>query len=756
MADRPTPRSIAICALIALRSDPSSPLFDIDFNPHQQGSLTIFLEESVLHPSIDSLTKWVNHGLKKAVDPDVVDLLLETLTMAAESVDALVDLMDSLSAAIMTEGLIDAVSVHGVYLRQVCLGFEELPFESITFLWEELCNQLDSLQSDVSPATETSTSATAMGDLNSSKWPLSTQQVEEFLQETCRKMDQADFSYEAIELDVRSMLERVPEASAAFFLRFMNCLKHKDRAALDALHQFFDHAMIQKKASTKEILQFSAILLALVHDSFGDSASALMATEEAVRVAQQSKDTTCVAFALGKLFENKGQGTAGRRELLQRCAARAAQEQIRSLVVGSRLGLSLDHLQQDVDRDPSVVWRHHMQATAEPSANSSIPSWDRPTFLAPSPKETLDGMSRQALAEAGIWESLGAPGLSGLASSTIMKCYDALSAEAKVSALINLAEQSHRGTPSSMLLAGTADDETSHDALKLLAAAKAAHGLDGKACQEMFLPSLILQYHQQCLNTRDLDKAMALECMLYSSLPPGDGQRRQFVTIMGIQKCFRLCRSKDHASARVLAQKLRETADLGPMQRAKLLIASAWIELDSTSSQFVTALPHLLEAISICEQSSTHDLHCVAMLLLSRVFLRSHNPSRALSVLQASLPDLLARTSISHQGEAYLTQAKCYVQLGKTEKTPSKRMERYQAAILSLQSSERLFQKCRDEFNMTEVYYLQAQVWNYLGRTPEREAAAQQCLDLQERKLGSPGSQSTSLESLIFPALVAS
>jgi hypothetical protein len=663
--------------------------------------------------------------------------------------------MDSLIAAV-AEGLIDAVSVHGVYLRQVCLGFEELPFESVTFLWQELCHELDRVSHTRRTTTVEKVESQEEHDNNelSNNWPLSTQQVEEFLQETCRKLDQADFSYERTELEVRSMLERVPEASAAYFLRFMNCLKHKDRTALDALHQFFDHAMIQKQATTKEILQFSAILLALVHDSFGDSTAALMATEEAVRVAQQSKDSTCVAFALGKLFENKGQGTAGRRELLQRCAARASQEQIRQLVTGSSLGLSLDYLRNQQQRVPATIWRHYMEATAEPSADSTL-HWDRPTFLSPSPHDTVNSMARQTLVEAGIWNSLGAPGLSGLASLTMLNCHDTSSAEDRISALINLAEQTQHGSPSSFLLGhqrhGTqADLEPPQERLL---EARGAHNVAGKSFEVTFLPALILQLHRQCIARRDLETAKAFETMMYSSLPP-DSRKSQYALEMGIQTCLRLCRSHDYCKARELVRDLLDSSDLEVAHRVKLLITAVDIELESTNHQYVSALPHLLEAISICEESSMHGLHCVALLQLSRVFLRNRNSKRALSVLQAAMPDILARTSSTHQAEAYLQQAKCYIQWAEGEPTISGpvKQQRYQAALISLQSSERLFQQGHNEYKLTEVYYLQARLWNLQGRMAECEVASQRFLDLQDR--ASPA-LITALDSLIPMAMVS-
>jgi len=796
------PRTIGVCALMALKSDPASPLFDVEFtiNPHQQDTLSIFLEDSILYPKniLESLSDWMERLRQSTIDsPEIVELVIETLNMATESVDSLVDLMDSLSAAV-SEGLIDAVSVHGVYLRQVCLGFEELPFESTTFLWEELCHQLNQIsQQKQQPKKQNHQEDEADHDNNENRsdptkhiehhrWPLSTQQVEDVLQEICHTLDDTESSFERTELEIRSMLERVPEASAAYFLRFLNCLKHKDRTALDALHQFFDLAMIQKKKlqqqqqssssnnnnGSRDILQFSAILLALVHHSFGASSAALMATEEAVRVAQQSKDTTCAAFALGKLFEIKGVvDMASRRELLRRCSTRASQQQIRQLIMGSSLSLSLDYL-RDPERDPTTIWRHHIEAMAEPSADS-LPHWDRPTFLSTSLKETMNGMARHTLVEAGIWNALGSPGLSSLASLTVLNCHTkkSSSVQDRHAALINVAQQSQYGSPTSIVLFGQEQEEKVDNRLDLhqvLTEARKIHDVAGKSSEESFLPVVILQCHRQCIDRRDLEQAKVLEMMMYSILPPHDDSRKSSLGIdMGIQICLRLCRSQDYSKARDLVRDLLDTPDLELSHRVRLLIAAADIELNSTNFQYVTALPHLLEAISLCEQSSMHGLHCIALLLLSRVFLKNRNPKRALSILQAAMPDIMIRSSITNQAEAYLIQAKCYMQCAtvvvkgggsnhdssgpKSKKTMQ--FYYYREALTSLQSSERLFQQSKNVYHLTEVYYLQAQLWNLQGRFDECEVASKRFLEFQGRttKEERPTFLLTALDEIIIP-----
>ncbi len=707
MGDRPTPRSIAVCALIALRSDPSSPLHEIEFNPHLYDNMTMFLENSVFY-SVASLPTWMKE-LGGSVGVEVKELILDTLNMASESVDSLVDLMDSLRAAVI-EGLVDAVSVHGVYLRQVCLGFEQLSFESVTFLWQEFCSQLDNVN-----AVE----ASQQGDANKQNWPLSHTQVEELMQQTCRQLDLAHYSFERVELQVRTMLEEAPETSAAYFLRFLNCLRHKDRSALDALHQFFDHAMIQKKKSTKEVIQFSAILLTLLHESFGDSALALMATQEAVRVAQQSKDPTCVAFSLGKLFQNDGNGLTGRREILKRCVARATQDQIRSLVLGASLCLSLDHL-EDQTRDPHIIWRQLMESNSEPMADR-IPSLDRPTCLLSSPKETIEGLRRQMVVEAGIWGSLGVPVLSCLASMVTLDCYQRSSVEETLLALSNRDRLSDYGNPSRLL---SERNSNQGDSLNFAG----THDVDMFLFNGSLIPHQLYQLQEQSLKEDNLDTAHLLEIMLHSSLPPGTALRSQFSVDICMGTCYRLYRSQNRFLARALAMNLLQSPQVDTVHRIKVQLLLAAMELESRSNCYVSALPHLLEAISICEHSSMHNLHAVALLILARVLLRMRKSKRALSVVKTAIAALLANGHVSHQAEAYLTQAKCFIQLAATTTQCSAlsllNRRRYESAFQGLKASECLFKQCHDKHHLREVYYLRARILFLLGHIEECQIAS--------------------------------
>lgn len=140
-------------------------------------------------PDDASLARWMAQVQRRLGDA-VTELMVDTLTMASESVDALVDLFESLHGAIH-EGLVDMTSVHGVYLRQHCLGFDELSFELTCLLWQALKERLRCLRGDLEregpdlenvghrcdPTNDAATSSWA--------WPHSAAQLQDVLRQEC-------------------------------------------------------------------------------------------------------------------------------------------------------------------------------------------------------------------------------------------------------------------------------------------------------------------------------------------------------------------------------------------------------------------------------------------------------------------------------------------------------------------------------------------------------------------------------------------
>jgi len=857
--ERPNPQNIAICALIAIYSDPNSLLHDLQNDAEDttidlsENVVATFLEESVKNKDAnydDSLALWMVK-VKCHLGTQATELLIETLQMASESVDSLMDLFESLKGAIH-EGLVDATSLHGLYLRQYCLGFDELSFESAILLWQAFKERVSAIQTvstldgkneeDKLIINNNNNDGNGNGDSDSDEkstvwaWPLSTDQLQSILRQDCigfevdhgKNSDGSDnvgidnsnnnnidneqmiinsthhhnhhpnhhrarISFEEMEVYIRKMLKNDPELPAAHFLRYLNCLRHRERVgALDALHEYFDHSMVQHTNgrtsahvdknntndptsssfySSKDILQFSAILLAMTHSSFGDSNLALLATEEAVRVAQQSKDAACVAFALGWLYEHHGHGTAERRELLRRCASRAKQGQLRPLVAGAQLTLAKHALQGD-DRvfssssrsgsgassnseerevtfqggNWTASWNHLLQVTAEPSTDHSG-VLDRPTYLSQNPKKVLESMALQRLVSAGIWDSLGMPAMSEWASKTTLHQQEELSYDDILAAIQNISRCALYGSsPTTQTMTAPNPPCTYARAVNAMLQLRIELGLEGNELEEPILHNLALIFHEWAVNRGDLDDAIALQIILDSYIHPGLYNRDQFYADIRMQKYLYFCRTQNWEKAKDIGTLLVGYCKRKGLlnNQAGILIQMAISELESDRKQCTTALSPLLEALAICEKWEMHSLHAAAMSILAQVFYRLQSPKRAIAILEATLPTLLQRGHILFQAQAYLTLSKAYLKhnanstITKTDttgvqmntKNSSAAKKRFHRALTALNKSMKLFEECQDRYRLGEVYYLQARIHSLLSNTDKRDDMSERFLKI--------------------------
>ncbi len=851
MAQRPHPQSIGICALIALYSDPESELHELekDQGAANANRVALFLDESVLgtneknesqigfskreSETSDALTAWVMR-VELRLGRQAAELVIDTMNLASESVDALMDLFESLKGAIH-EGLVDATSLHGLYLRQFCLGFDELSFESAILLWQALKECVSIIQHQCwGEKTEIKDGAPKPAVWS---WPLSTEQMQSMLRNDCFDFEmnrgsemndenlsstanvdgnRKQYSFEQVEIYIRKMLKNDPELPAAHFLRYLNCLRHGERVgALDALHEYFDHSMVKRSVdrvrsgsdgaagtrASRDILQFSAILLAMTHSSFGDSNLALLATEEAVRVAQQSKDAACVAFALGWLYEHHGQGTAERRELLRRCASRASQGQLRLLNAGAQLTLAKNALWSGNSggsaSEPSFAstaaeeptegasqegswttsWNHLLQVVAEPSTDNSG-ALDRPTYLSQNPNEVLESMALQRLVSAGIWDSLGMPAMGKWASKAALNQEEQLSYEDLIASIQNISRCALYGSPPSTRrrIGFGREKKTENDIRPICSYARAVSAifqlrnelrLERNDLEEPILHSLALILHEWAVNRGDLDDAMALQTMLDSCLHPGLQNRDQLYADIRMQKYLYCYSTQDWDRAREIGTSLAKYCkDKGLLKnQARILVRMAISELEADRKQFTTALSPLLEALALCEQWEMHGLHAVAMSILAQIFQRLQNPERAIAILNAALPTLIQREHIWFQAEAYLTLSKAHLKFHSkstatnstsnkaSSKTPADK-RRFQNALDALDKSTLLFEECHDCHRLREVYYLKAQIHSLLSNVEKRDVMAEKYVKLGGARRCGTVKTSSPLDALSNPLVI--
>lgn len=138
------------------------------------------------------------------------------------------------------------------------------------------------------------------------------EQVESYMRELADLIERevGSFSCEEVDSKLIQLEKLAPDFYKVHYLRYLNCLSNGDYpAAIDSLHRYFDYSAgkgalsITGTSSGATTGRFQAGLLALgsMHARFGHTSQALQALNEAVGIAQQNNDDSCLTHALAAL-----------------------------------------------------------------------------------------------------------------------------------------------------------------------------------------------------------------------------------------------------------------------------------------------------------------------------------------------------------------------------------------------------------------------------------------------------------------------
>lgn len=667
------------------------------------------------------------------------------LRIAVSSIDALTDLMTTIQRSVSVDECIDTDSVQGIFLRSLSLGYDELPFESVIELWKDFREQV--FDEDGSCVQ---------------RWTRSSEQMEHSIREQCWRTalagriqavrtddddnDDSNLDHDSTQTmlaNLDEVLQQNPELPSAHFLRFVCCLKSGERVgAVDALHQYVDYALSSKTESGGEdILPFSAILLAALHDQFGEEQLGAAATEEAVCIAQQSQDAGAVAFALGWLAiharnktanantSNRSNNLHSSQELLQRCAQHA--DGIRSLVAGANLSLAAE----------TQSWAGHDQALADGAIvnNSDLrntASADRPTHGAHLDEECLTtkvttgvsaALAPKKLVAAGIWNHWGETTLSIQSTASALHCHgDRMSSSDVAVSIQNLCCAAMSG--SATLVFHVCQHHLGIESIFPVNTSNSIYGnairlyvaLRDKYClpvNGVFLFDLAILLHEWAVRRCDLVHAEALMAAIESYLHSRIDNYDQILFDVKAQKALLLSRQKQYDKAKLVLEvaiveyKAVEQHELS----ARLLLQLSGTLLESNPGQFASVLRPILECLTLSRKFRMDGLYNSALSILAQVHLRMGHCSRAVALLQTCLPFLLQQGHVWLQAEAYFTLAKCRIkQATECFSNETKRTKFLHAAVQELKKCESMFLRCQDQRRLQEVYYLLARVYNEL------------------------------------------
>ncbi|KAI2506648.1 Anaphase-promoting complex subunit 5 [Fragilaria crotonensis] len=682
MAERPTPASIAISTLIALYVDPSSPLED-DVSGESKQMLLNRLHRMVRTPHHLTVTQLLN----QIEDTSASEILIESLLAASSSIDGLVDLMMSIQA-VETDGEL------GTFVRKVCLGFDQLSFECMAHLWEALQSQVENHMNDE-------------GDSSSNEsWPLSPLQKQELLRLKCLTLDEAVWnqSPDDVRIQVEALLEQEHEIPAAHFLKFLTNIQRGNKTgALDALHQYFDYAMIAERKDMKRqvVLHYATLLLAAVYQEFGDTELSRVATEEAIHIAQQSGDPACVAHALSFLYQSTGASNKNSRNtILQRCAVRALQGKLRPMVAGANMTLA-----QAAAPSLPAAWNSLQDATTDQPSQTM----DRPTHmedLASAP-EALEILGKASLVGAGIWDSLGFVNLAGLNTEMALECYGRyLPSATKDSAVQSLARKALVGPileESPLCRYGLALTTVMHQSN--------AYGT-------------LLLLHEWAVRRGEYGHAETLIQVLYSRLHPRIPNYEDAKIEVVAQHAFLLARQGWIVKAKKSLEELVEQCSVEKeiVQQGHLLIQLAVALLDANILEFRSAVHPVRACLKLAMENSMDVMHATATSLMAIIHYRLSKTQNAIAMLKGVLPTLRQNGNAWFVGEAYLTLAKCYLM-----------REAASMAMEHLDKSQRYFMECQDLVRLRDVYYLQSRLYNKLKVVHKRDECASRFVDVSRQ-----------------------
>jgi hypothetical protein len=648
--------------------------------------------------------------------------VLSGLCEEEEGPDAILDFFEEVELLVSPfPAPLSKASVLGLYVRSMVLSFNQLTFSSVAGLLEALVKYRH---------TEQATFAQTV----------SKPELQAYLHQRA-VTSQAALGRVSFE-EVDGWLDRLPSRhlSQTHFLRYLNCLHHREfEDALDSLHRYFDYLAPEMQAGKDQSRppathQYAILNLAILHLGFGHFDLCVQSIQEAVRIAQQNADHTCLMHCLsllGRVAQDQGSnGDGGSQEatqLLERCvltqvhAASKAKKDREAWAAQQALPrpegqappaapdpppavptveaqgwlalarLQLEHLEGSAGQaDPGAVWSSLQKASEVTMAHG------------------LDDLAgTQLLLRAGAWQQYGSSALSRTCLETQLKYFGSSgSSEGPCLALAGLA--ANPTTPAKMA-----------EELLLYARRhwphKSHNGLQELTLQTEF---------NQALAAGHVERASRLARQIFA-LAPAKGKKWQFFVEARFAEAQLLAvhgRSLEAVRlAMELARMCESKGDFVTCVKYLLFVAQIHQEADDE----LAVLPCVLRALSLCRKLNLDSLGAEASVALAKVQLALQRPEQALLAMYRVYPQVLEHGGPRATAEAHIVIARglvsCAAGCGEDEGAGRRSLE---DAVAFLVQAKGLCDEGHFARELRDCTYLLARCYDRLGRTKERNTAA--------------------------------
>ncbi|XP_067861916.1 anaphase-promoting complex subunit 5 isoform X1 [Heptranchias perlo] len=618
-----------------------------------------------------------------------------------------------------TEPAVHKTSVIGLFLRHMILAYNKLSFSQVYKLYtalQQYYQSYEKMSSRTAEREDTDMELTSLDlegkmekeelefplrdDEVSDRGPLSQKQAEYFLAQQAsllKNNENKALSPAALQKELNNLLKFNPDFSEAHYLSYLNSLRVQDYfSAMHSLLHYFDRLILtgsDSKSSGEDgfgrSLRYAALNLAALNCRFGHHEQAQFALQEAIRIAQESSDHVCLQHCLSWLYileQMKGSDNAVLVEHSVKKAGQLGLPYLASLGIQSLVqqrafsGRSANKLIDAMKDSDMLHWKHGLSELIDVSIAQKTAIWK------------MYGQSTMALQQTQLllyMHSLESVNMDIHQNNT----------EAMAVVLCHLAE----------LHAEQGYYSAAFEILKHLKDRFPPHSQHAK---------LWMLFDQNIQFNRAMSDG---KYHIADSLVPGiaalngsEGLYRKALVLKAqnqITESYRLLQK-----LLVHCQKKKSTEML-----IRVLILEA--ELFWRSSCHAVAVPLLLKALALSREYHLEYLTSEAILHLAFSQLMLGIPDQALNVLHMAIEPILANGTVLDRGRAMLLLAKCQVASAASCPTQVK-AEAFESAIQNLNEAKVYFEKADCSERIREVLYLQARLFNTLGKTKERNKCA--------------------------------
>ncbi|KAJ9592635.1 hypothetical protein L9F63_015690, partial [Diploptera punctata] len=252
-----------------------------------------------------------------------------------KGVGSILDLVQSMQRLLvepshMVSPVVHKSSIIGLYMRRIMIFFDKLSFSQVVDIYQSFKRYYEKNvnKQHIEEATEKGKSGNetseneleslGIGNINlnnsqSGRVYWSRRQAELFMAQQSTLMqtnELAALSPPELQDRIRELLRANPEFAEAHFLSYLNCLRVKEFCgAIDSLFHCFDRNTIVSESKMSSVeeksksYRYAALNLAILNAKFDHKKIALCALKEAIMMAHEANDNTCLQYALAWLYK---------------------------------------------------------------------------------------------------------------------------------------------------------------------------------------------------------------------------------------------------------------------------------------------------------------------------------------------------------------------------------------------------------------------------------------------------------------------